>query len=326
MLFASQKDMTIKKFNIEDRTVWEHHRSGWKYCLDALVQNLHSKNGCVIFEPNVDLLFFYNEVIPDPWVGCVHAVVDSPHYYKNMYGQYWDLKHFLRKPRILKNCKGLFTFCSKAKDYISEKTDIPVSMIFHPTGLAETKFTYEKFENNKHKKILLIGGWMRDWQSFFDLPISSEYVPHKPFEPWPAGKYIVTGADVDYMQIKATHELRPNRTVKRMHRLEDDKYDKMLSKNIVHLPLFDVNACNTILECIMRHTPILTNRLSASEEYLGVDYPFFYDGSMEDAAIKICDLDLIKETTEYLAMMDKEFLTDKYFIYSIVNSKVYQSI
>ena len=162
---------------------------------------------------------------------------------------------------------------------------------------------------------------MRDWQAMFDLPTKDLY------SPWPAGKYILTGSDIDYMKVRPTFYLDPNESVRNIKRLPDEEYDDLLVNNILFLPLYDVNACNTILECIVRNTPVLTNRLPASEEYLGVNYPFFYETDDLFAAAKMAeDTDLIKETTEYLSNMDKTFLEPNSFIGSVINSEIYQNI
>lgn len=65
--------------------------------------------------------------------------------------------------------------------------------------------------------------------------------------------------------------------------LEDDNYDSFLIQNIVFLQLVDASACNTVIECIVRCTPIVINRINPSNpdddplvEYLGNDYPLFY--------------------------------------------------
>ncbi len=86
--------------------------------------------------------------------------------------------------------------------------------------------------------------------------------------------------------------------------LSDADYDTLLSKNIVFLKLFDASAVNTIIECIVRNTPVLVNRLPATEEYLGRDYPFFYNTLIE-AAEKAIAVQAIYKTTVYLSKKDK---------------------
>ena len=52
-------------------------------------------------------------------------------------------------------------------------------------------------------------------------------------------------------------------------------YDKLITKNIVYINLVDASAVNTIIECIVRHTPIIVNKHPAVVELLGEKYPLY---------------------------------------------------
>ena len=67
---------------------------------------------------------------------------------------------------------------------------------------------------------------------------------------------------------------------------------------------------NTVVECIVRCTPLVINRLPALEEYLGEDYPLFYEGySLEKVTRK-----RIRQGHEYLKRLDKSKLRIETFI------------
>jgi hypothetical protein len=95
------------------------------------------------------------------------------------------------------------------------------------------------------------------------------------------------------------------------------EYDNMLTESIIFLDLYDCAACNTILECIIRNTPILINVLPGIVEYLGPDYPFYYT-SFEEASAKLADTSLIKEVHEYLKNLDKKRFAPSYFLQEFV--------
>jgi len=59
--------------------------------------------------------------------------------------------------------------------------------------------------------------------------------------------------------------------------LDDEHYDELLSQNIVFLNLVDASAVNTVLECIVRNTPLIINKHPAIVELLGADYPLYYN-------------------------------------------------
>ena len=65
-----------------------------------------------------------------------------------------------------------------------------------------------------------------------------------------------------------------------------------------------MSACNTLIECVIRNTPIVINRLEAAEEILGSNYPLFYS-TLDEAEKIITDLKLIKSAYLYLVKLDK---------------------
>lgn len=106
--------------------------------------------------------------------------------------------------------------------------------------------------------------------------------------------------------------------------LNNDEYDKIFSENIVFLNLINCSAANTIIECIVRNTPIVINRLEPVEEYLGKDYPLFYEKSQDIPGI--LTEEKILEAHEYLKHKDKEFLQIEYFMFEMEKSSIYQNI
>ena len=106
-----------------------------------------------------------------------------------------------------------------------------------------------------------------------------------------------------------------NNSVQIYNKLSNEEYDKLLSENIVFLDLVECSAVNTVIECIVRNTPIVINRLPALEELLGKNYPGFYS-NLTHAAQIIQDYDKINQIHSYLKSLDKtrykleEFIND----------------
>lgn len=104
------------------------------------------------------------------------------------------------------------------------------------------------------------------------------------------------------------------------------EYDELLSRNLVYLDLHDASANNAVVECIARATPLLVNRLPAVVEYLGADYPFYFD-SLQEAAEKALDFELVRRSHEYLLTCPtRAMLTPAYFLDSLRRSAVYQRL
>jgi len=110
-------------------------------------------------------------------------------------------------------------------------------------------------------------------------------------------------------------------SVEKINYLSNDDYDRLLSENIVFIDLIDASACNTVIECIARNTPILVNKLPAIVEVLGPHYPFYYE-SIEEANYKLSDYNYINEAHHYLKSMDKSFLRIETFIEKLLKSPI----
>jgi len=93
-------------------------------------------------------------------------------------------------------------------------------------------------------------------------------------------------------------------SVQVLDKLNNDDYDNLLAENIVFLNLVDCSAVNTVIECIVRNTPLIVNRHPAIEEILGLEYPGFYDSLVE--AARLCeDVTNIVKVHEYMKTLDK---------------------
>lgn len=281
----------MQKIKIVNPCVWKHHYQGWRWVIENLNQ-LHDDNA-IRFESAADRCN-----ITEDWVGFVHGVPRSPSFIEMQYGHRWDLHDFL-KNQSLQSCKKLWTLCEYTASFLRNNISIPVCNLKYPTTNCSLKF-------EKADKIVLIGHWLRDWQKIYDLKSCFS-------------KYILKGGDVDYNVIIENFKIKPNNTVRYLNRLNNAEYDMLLQKSLVFLPLFDVAAATTIVECIIRNTPILTNRLPASIEYLGNDYPLFYN-DIEEASIKSNDMKLIQRASDYLASMDKSCLYIEYFMETFKSS------
>jgi hypothetical protein len=99
------------------------------------------------------------------------------------------------------------------------------------------------------------------------------------------------------------------------------EYDNILSENIVFVDLFDASANNTLLECIVRNTPIIINKLPAVVEYLGENYPLYFN-NLDEANELLLNNELLLKSHNYLKSMDKtEFSIDN-FIKKIMSIKI----
>jgi len=102
-------------------------------------------------------------------------------------------------------------------------------------------------------------------------------------------------------------------SVEVLSRVDNDGYDDLFSKNIIFLNLIDASACNSVLECTVRNTPLIVNRHPAVQEVLGDSYPGFYETTREAADI-LGDVERLRQIHEYLRHIDKKQFSLSYFL------------
>jgi hypothetical protein len=107
-------------------------------------------------------------------------------------------------------------------------------------------------------------------------------------------------------------------SVEIIDKLNNDDYDNLLSHNVVFLNLIDCSAVNTVIECIVRNTPLIVNRHPALEELLGENYPGFYT-SLYQASQLIQSYYSIYKIYKYLTTLDKTRYRLDTFLYVVQN-------
>ena len=60
-------------------------------------------------------------------------------------------------------------------------------------------------------------------------------------------------------------------------RMGNADYDRTLLTSVVVVPLLGGTANNAVLESISSNVPAFVSRLPSTEEYLGKEYPMFFD-------------------------------------------------
>jgi hypothetical protein len=106
--------------------------------------------------------------------------------------------------------------------------------------------------------------------------------------------------------------------------LSDDDYDKLFTNNIVFLDLVDASVANTIIECIVRDTPVVVNRIPPTVELLGEDYPLFYNKISEIPSL--LTIENISEAHRHISDLNHNIYRLDYFVNSLLSSEIYKSL
>jgi hypothetical protein len=248
------------------------HRSGWVDAM-AAIERVATPAG-VLLDDCVEYTFLFGGGNPkphnEPWVGMFHfpAEFDSPFPQDAANNS----AKTLLKNRVfldsLDSMVGGIALSTPLAAWWQERTGKPFITIKHPTATAVPQWSLEAFQQ---RPLMLQLGWhLRNTRAIHHQP---------PIAGW---QYARIACYQDY-QRKRDQSLQralgsePNANVEEWPRLPNDRYDATLASCVAISEAFGMAACNVVVECIARGTPLLTRRCPESVEYLGADYPLYLD-------------------------------------------------
>jgi glycosyltransferase involved in cell wall biosynthesis len=310
----------LNLFNHELLDNFGEHRSGWYYAIKSIKCLQHDSGILVDLFVENNFCWWMKTPFERPWIGFMHNPQNMPKWFK-----YNQSPQALFSSKIWQEsaplCQGLFCLSRYHKYWLQKQIEFNITIVdlIHPTETPEIKFSIPKFLANPDKKLVQVGWWLRRLHSIYYLPL--KYMKKARLR---VNQHYVD--EVVRLELRE-YSIRPNMNeVEVIDRLSNAEYDELLSQNIVYLDLYDSSANNAIIECIVRNTPVLVNPLPAVKEYLGEDYPFYFE-SRSEAAKKAEDFSLVEATHQYLKEHPiKEKLTADYFLKSVAESTIYQHL
>jgi len=316
------------------------HRSGWSYVVNNLLKYNNSNEDAILCDLYVDRTFHWNNneysllnVIPyvKPWIGFIHHTCETDYSDYNTTNLFQNI-NFIKS---LKLCKGLYVLSDYLKNCLEQLLSqnlikhVEVYSLCHPTEFNDKQFDIKLFTKNNNKKIIQIGSWLRNLNAINDLDVKQiELLNKRSKFCKPSNKSLNLNLEKCVLKCKDSdiysyekneddvinnipHISRDkkcrkvilNKDVRILDFLDNNEYDELLSKNIVFINLINASAVNTIIECIVRCTPIFVNRLPATIEVLGSSYPLFYN-KIEDIQ-SMLTINKITDGFNYLKKLDK---------------------
>ena len=289
---------------------------------------LFNKDSDIFFMDMIEKYFMWQDnkvIFKKPWCGIIHCTPNTPHHLYDT-----NIKKIITNTVFLKSlntCKFIITLSNYVKNYIEDSLKklsihVPIIFIKHPIKNENFPlFNIDSYINNKNKKLIQIGQQLRKITSIFKININD----HQKL--WLTG---ISNLELAEKKLKKEYEIEnsnnsvlnqiflPKNYKNYMDYITNYKeYDNLLSNNIVFIDLYDSAANNTVLECIIRNTPIILNKTPGVIEYLGIDYPLYFDNL--DEVNDLCNIDKIKKANEYLQNMNKEDISMEYFIRIFTN-------
>jgi hypothetical protein len=327
MLFPFFKNKK-RKINLSSqlKIIYGSHRSGWNYALSSL-KPLHHPKG-ILLDSFIERTFNWHPqgIRPhlEPWIGVIHVPPNVPKWF--FYSQSNEsIFQTEAWQQSLPFCRGLFTLSMNHQENLEQILDIPINNLFFATETPSIKWEWGKFKSNPEKKIVQVGWWLRKLHTIYQLKAAKF---KKVFLKIDRSDLLAKLMEKEKMFLlkEGVFDEGMYKTVETVNFLPNKEYDRLLAENIVLLNLYDTSANNAIAECIVRNTPILVNPLPAVIEYLGEDYPFYFN-SLEEASGKAENYDLIYETHQFLVNhSSKQKLTKEYFLNRFTESEIFKSL
>jgi hypothetical protein len=320
-----------------------YHRSGWGYTIGGMYHmdvSMFDRDADIYVDTYVDRTFHWGYdtlksigVLPyrTKWIGFLHHTFDATHSIYNLTELFANPDFIVSLP----TCKGLIVLsqhlASQVEAALKDLGAPKIHVLYHPTEFVSDTFSMNAFiVRQPDTGIVQIGAWLRNPYSIYRLNsrgltkmalMGKEmdlYFPppdyrdrvedlkgHIPDTPASTSsicrcfeslnKFAVGAADMLLEQLES---------VKVVPRLSNADYDRLLAENIVFLDLVDCSAVNTVIECVVRNTPIIVNRHPALVELLGPLYPGFYT-DLEEASNICSSMGRIYEIHVYLMALDK---------------------
>jgi len=283
-------DIIIKKFsNIGIKYIKQYnHRYGWNNLLMILyINDIISPHN---IDTNIELIdlcenyfIWDNNTINKKWIGIIHLTPSSPKYLNNL-----NINKLLNHNNFkesLKHCVKLITLSDYLKTYINNnfeniKNIIDIVKIYHPIKNVNKFFSLENYLKNNNKYILQIGQQLRILKTFLNINIKS----HKKIWICNNNTMIINNLNKELnLNLKSYDDfINYLELYDIIHKVLNNKdYDELITKNIIFIHLYDASANNTLLEAIIHKIPIIINKHPAIVEYLGNDYPLYYNNISE---------------------------------------------
>ena len=303
-----------------------NHRFGWNNTLLTLyVNDIITYNILDINDNNntqlVDICEKYFEwsgldIIKgiEKWVGILHLTYNTPEYLNNL-----NIKKLLVNNTFvlrLPICDTLLSMSNYLNNFISNKLSnypyINKNFLYHPINDINKRFNINSYLINNDKKIIQIGQQMRIFKTFLFLKFRN----HKKI--WLSGN-INLDENIEKLKLELNiNKIDLNEYNIEHKYVENNDFDNLLINNIIFVHLYDSSANNTVLEAISYKTPIIINRCEAVEEYLGKDYPLYFE-NINELDDNFISPNRIKLANEYLLEIDCSKFSYKIFNQNILN-------
>lgn len=287
------------------------HHSGWPWLLAYLRENQDTRG--ILLDDFVDRTLVYPgsqrpKEFPydEPFVGIFHHSDDCPEWLTPFHNRTLGNELRLKRWSMIKDhLRGAITLSRHASRQLRNYTDKPIAILSHPIAAATGVWNFSEWRSDR--RVVQIGWYGRNIRAIFQMPPKYGY------------RYVRLRAklnrykDCDLVTRKHYADVRNSFTgVVDRKAVPVPEYEQILRTSVIMMEVLSGSANNVVLECIVRNTPLLVNRYPAVEDYLGKDYPLYFDDPRH-AETLLTD-ERIYAASDYLSRLSKKPFTAEYFL------------
>ena len=335
------------KFRLADDSYFKtkSHRSGW----GRVIQYLIDSNRMVANSEKIDIdrkggnltdIFFLDfvekyfesdkkETVRMPWVGIMHLAMNLPvHIHQAL-----RLENALQNSNFLaslEHCLALFVLSDDVRTFLTKYLNsngfgkVAVYTVRHPVTVESSaeKFTLQDLDiliESSSAGVILLGQQYRRLATLHSLKTTRKklWLPGAP-EGSPEAELMKNELPTE-LAIDNSTTIDLSVTVLYTSNFTD--YDNLIKHYIVIIDLWGATANNAIMEIMALSIPAYVRRLPSTIEYLGDDYPMFFDNKAdiehEINQDPVLLMNRLKRAHYYLQNLKMEKLTLEYFLRSL---------
>jgi hypothetical protein len=287
--------------------------SGWPYVVQHL-REFHRPEG-ILLDDFIERSFQWKrhrQRWREPWVGIFHHPPNLPEWLEPT-APSQTIMSTADFQASLPYLRGAIALSEHLGSWLRDRLHCPVLVRRHPAAPASRQFSLERWEAQEQQRIVQIGWYARNHRAIYqvEVPRGFQKIHLTQIAPWIQR---AIGANDRYSPYR---NRAWNGEVRVIPGVNCVQYDYLMSSSVVLNEYWDVSASNTIIEAIARCTPILVNRHPALVEYLGADYPLFFD-DLSDVRALLEDPARVRLGWKHLVEMDKSWLSAKAFAREVV--------
>jgi hypothetical protein len=264
----------------------------------------------ILLDDYVEQTFCYQPepmIYQEPWIGIFHHPPNIPQFttppeslHEMLAGEAFQ--------QSLPQLRGAIALSKYLAEHLRESLSVPVWVIKHPSEIPEQGWSFDRYHASQPKKLVQLGWYLRNTRAIYQVPKLRDHCKLR----------YLPGLErlIDYDQKVLNMWFETERRVEyggvtECGYVPAQDYDETLNTSVVLTELFEASANNVVVECIARGTPIVVNRHPATIEYLGENYPLYFDEPPEIP--HLLQPDRVLAAHQHLMSLDRTWLYGESF-------------